>query len=87
MLITELWFKELTMLAALALETQRLISTYIDRVQAYRLHHVSKQLCSLLHGPIKCYDRAWSVWERGEMRSAEWEQLAPGSPEESDEDP
>ena len=72
------------MFAALALETQRLISTYIDRVQAYWLHHVSKPIFALLHGPILYWDRQWAIWEMRQMRDAEW--ISEDSEDYSDED-
>ena len=55
---------------------QRLITSFLDRVQAYRLHHVNKHFCSLLHRLIRRCEREWREDERIDMRFSEFERIS-----------
>ena len=64
------------MLSLLDLGVQRLITSFLDRVQAYWLHHVDRHFCSLLHRVIRRCEREWREDERIEMRFAEYERVS-----------
>ena len=57
--------------------THRVIAAFLDRVQAYRLHHVDKHFCSLLHRLLCSHEQGREDWERIGMRLAEWERISP----------
>ena len=82
------------MISSLSPETQRLMASYLDCVQVYRLHHVSRDVCSLLHVPLRNQERNWREDENGRMRMSEPERATyegwrlsgrthPPSPDES----
>ena len=64
------------MLSLFDLGVQRLITSCLDRVQAYRLHHVDRHFCSLLHQVIRGCEREWREDERIEMRFSEFERIS-----------
>ena len=77
---TQLWLKiarlSFAMLSLFDKGVQRLITSCLDRVQAYRLHHVDKHFFFLLHRLIRIHEQEWRELERIEMRFSEWERIS-----------
>ena len=64
------------MFSALGTHAVLLVESHLDRVEAYRLHHVSRYVCILIHGVLLHRERIWRELERRAMRGGEAERAS-----------
>ena len=77
----------LKMLASLSPEVVHRVARQLDRVQLYRMHHVSRYFCNMYHKYLGRCERLWRCHEHFHMRRAEYARVhdvgrpvSPGGP-------